>query len=167
MLLRARRDALIVVGPCPMYASALARGPSPSARGCPGRTSGQPCTCAANSQSYYSRTTLHPPTRVKAASWNAPSQNRPTASLCETSGLAKPASPTDIGARIKSHSSSRAIRVLLEGGGGHTRTPTSNGWGRTDHPSLKCSCPHSKSPFNLLLGARNFTKKNAPRAVRT
>ena len=54
-----------------------------------------------NSQSH-SLTTSHPPTRVKAASWNAapPPQDNPTANFRVTSGLAKPAPPMDIGGRI-------------------------------------------------------------------
>ena len=51
------------------------------------------------------------------------------ANLRVTSGLAKPAPPTDSGGRIKSHGS-RAIRVL-EGGGGHTHAPPTGGGGST------------------------------------
>ena len=80
-----------------------------------------------NSQSY-SLTRSHPPTREKATSWNAPPQNNPTMNLCVTSGLAKPSPPTDIGERIKSHSS-RAIRVLE--GGRWAHPPPTGGDGPT------------------------------------
>ena len=40
------------------------------------------------------------PSEGEATSWNAPPQNNPTANLRVTSGLAKPAPPTDIGGRI-------------------------------------------------------------------
>ena len=51
-----------------------------------------------NSQSY-SLTTLHPSTRVKATSWNAPPQNNPTTDLRVTLGLAEPSPPMGIGGR--------------------------------------------------------------------
>ena len=93
-----------------------------------------------------------------ATSWNTPPQNNPTANLRVTSGLAKPAPPTDIGGRIKSHSS-RAIRRVLEGGG-HTHLQRVGMWGRTGYHSLQYAFPHPEPPFSLFFGVQN--RENPP-----